>query len=124
MFVFFVILSTLVLLNLFIGIINENMGLAKAQLEDMKKQAQIKKEEKKRSADSDLREIVELHKLGKRIEMLTKRTARLHNAMGMVEFDMKALIQKMKLRSKRYEVCHRSCIPSFPACPLLPYSRY
>jgi hypothetical protein len=109
MFVFFVILSTLVLLNLFIGAINENMGMAKDQLEDMKKQAQIKKEEKKNSEDSDLKEIVELHKLGKRIEMLAKRTARLHHAMGIVEFDIKTLIENMELRSKLFKVCPRAC---------------
>ncbi len=108
MFVFFVILSTLVLLNLFIGAINENMGMAKDQLEDMKKQAQIKKEEKKNAEDSNLKEIAELHKLGKRIEMLTKRTTRLHYAMGMAEFDMKTLIKKMEVRSKRVKVCPRA----------------
>ena len=104
LFVSFVVVATFVVLNLFIGVINENMGLAKEQLEEMKKREEIRKMEAQNSKDSGSQDLTDLHNLQKRIKLLKKRAARLHQAFGMVQYDMKTLVEKMSLRSGRYEV--------------------
>ena len=95
-------------LNLFIGVINENMGLAKEQLEEMKKKDEIRKMEAQNSNDSKddkgSQDLADIHNLQRRIKSLKKRSARLHQAFGMVTYDMKTLVEKMHQRSQRFEV--------------------
>ena len=109
LFVSFVFVATFVVLNLFIGVINENMGLAKEQLEEMKQKEELKKAGQKENAeDTNSKFMTELHLLTKRIKLLRKRSARLHQAFGMVQYDMKTFVEKMQLRSGRFEVTSSS----------------
>ncbi len=98
-FVSFVLVATFVILNLFIGVINENMGIAKEQLVEMKKQEVLNKSQANPADDSSTlrRDIILLERQVKR---LAKRSARLHQAMGMLGYDLRVLAANLQKRSK------------------------
>jgi len=99
MFVSFVIVATFVVLNLFIGVINENMGLAKEQLKEMRKQ------DLHRGMDEvTAGELKTLFDLSKRVKKLHKRVARLHQGMDMAMYDMKMFMKAVEQTGKRYDI--------------------
>uniref|UniRef100_A0A061QT60 Ion transport protein n=1 Tax=Tetraselmis sp. GSL018 TaxID=582737 RepID=A0A061QT60_9CHLO len=99
LFVSFVIVATFVVLNLFIGVINENMAIAKEQLKEMRKEEMMRK-----GMDDSVNEIKELHTLSKRMKKLHKRTARLHQAMAMAEYDVKTLMESLQAKSACWQL--------------------
>eukprot|EP00192_Tetraselmis_astigmatica_P004077 CAMPEP_0117665410 /NCGR_PEP_ID=MMETSP0804-20121206/9793_1 /TAXON_ID=1074897 /ORGANISM="Tetraselmis astigmatica, Strain CCMP880" /LENGTH=484 /DNA_ID=CAMNT_0005472817 /DNA_START=480 /DNA_END=1931 /DNA_ORIENTATION=+ len=109
-FVSFVIVATFVVLNLFIGVINENMGLAKEQLMEMKKEEAAKK-----MAGETGAEMKELRLLDKRMVRLTKRTTRLHQSMSTVQYDTRTLVEKLMKKSQEYQVDKCAVTPKLNA---------
>jgi voltage-gated sodium channel len=99
MFVSFVMVATFVVLNLFIGVINQNMGIAKEQLKELKKE-----DGSRGSDDAFAEERKTLLDLGKRVKMLHKRVARLHQGMDMAIYDMKVFMKAVEQTGKRYDV--------------------
>eukprot|EP00873_Tetraselmis_striata_P012326 jgi/Tetstr1/432590/TSEL_021960.t1 len=112
MFVSFVIVATFVVLNLFIGVINENMGLAKEQLKEMKKADLHGKIPEEEAA-----ELRELFALSKRVKKVHKRIARLHQGMEMAQYDMKTFIQAVDRTSQRFTVNSDYTVSATPHSP-------
>eukprot|EP00951_Prasinocladus_malaysianus_P007231 scaffold51894_cov21-Prasinocladus_malaysianus.AAC.1 len=100
MFVSFTVVATFVVLNLFIGVINENMQLAKEQLKELRKKESARKD----MDDETARDMKQLHLLGKRAKKLAKRTARLHQGLAMCEYDMKIFMKSIERKSTLYQV--------------------
>lgn len=124
-FVSFVVVSTFMVLSLFIGIINEKMSLAKEQLNRMKKEAALAKA---KAGDDDIyKDLKDLHRLSQRIKRLYHRAARLHQGMEIASYEVKAFNRRMMKRANSYQVSANSAarMPLTPCCCYyIPHLRY
>eukprot|EP00191_Tetraselmis_sp_GSL018_P014213 CAMPEP_0177589730 /NCGR_PEP_ID=MMETSP0419_2-20121207/6985_1 /TAXON_ID=582737 /ORGANISM="Tetraselmis sp., Strain GSL018" /LENGTH=454 /DNA_ID=CAMNT_0019080155 /DNA_START=246 /DNA_END=1611 /DNA_ORIENTATION=+ len=110
LFVSFVMLSTFVVLNLFIGVVIKNMEIAKAKLDEL-----LKDEALKRLDGEAARDLKELRQLSKRIKKLHTRALRLEHGMQTTEYDMQLLMTRLEQRSRQYEVTSDKTVVEKPS---------